>query len=120
MFLLLFILFVSVGVGVDFGIDNCDTRDATFLTAAGVLFDGNHDGTITLGELTTGYNALRYKSTFTPEWIMRSGDLNQDGVIDMTDWFNTTRTFYKNYQTQMITCFYMRQNGIAMSAKKKK
>jgi hypothetical protein len=111
---MLFLLsFISVCFGIT-GIANCNKADIALFRCVDQLVDTNHDGVLTPGEISL---ALQHRipnpAGLTLEFVMQM-DYNLDGVIDMVDWSNSTRRFYKDEITKDMACFFCRNNGVNM------
>lgn len=119
MFILL-LLFVSCIYSSNFGLANCNRADIAVFRCADQLVDSNHDGKLTPEEITI---ALQYRiqnpAGLTLEFVMQM-DYNKDGVVDMLDWTNSTRQFYKDVVTQDMACFFCRNNGVNMDLNTRK
>lgn len=121
MFLFLCVVFTVVTAGViSAGIESCDTSDAALLNCATRLADTDHDNRLSRAEVSYAIsNTLLYPAGITTEFVMRM-DYNQDDYLDMTDWNNSTRRFYKDSVTQTMACFFCRQNGVVMNINNKR
>jgi hypothetical protein len=118
MFILLFFLVFAESYPI--GPINCDKSDEAFLRCFTQLFDQNHDGRVTFTELGTVFRYhIKYNANMTPE-IMMQADLNHDGVLDMQDWNNPARTFYKEDMHKIGACVVCRRNGVNMDLAVKK
>lgn len=118
LFVVLFLAYANA-VSVTGGLESCDRSDAAIFTCAGRLADFDKDNRISVAELDQAFlSTIVYPAGVTTEMVMRL-DYNQDGYVDMTDWNNETRSFYKDRITQTMVCFFCRQNGIAMDLKKR-
>ncbi len=108
-------LFISVAVAIQ-GLGNCNRADAALFSCVDQLADINHDGRLDRVEIQYALDhKIRYPAGMTVEFAMQM-DLNQDGYIDMTDWLNSTRLFYKDLMTKDMACFFCRQNGVNMDS----
>lgn len=120
MFFVLLLITMTDAAMVSSGIESCDTSDAAMLNCATHLADLDHDNRLSRAEIDYALtNTIRYTAGVTVELVMRM-DYNEDGFVDMTDWNNATRRFYKDTVTQTMACFFCRQNGIAMNLLQKR
>ncbi len=105
---------------VPFGIDGCDMSEEGFFDCVHQLFDLDGDNIVSLGDLQAGFTShrVKYDAGVNATMIMKFGDLDEDGFLTMLDWNNSTRTFFKIHVHRQLTCFYCRQNGVALHARK--
>lgn len=117
---LICVLFATLtGASLSTGLESCDSSDAALLNCATHLADFDHDNRLSRQEIDQALaETIHYTAGLTTDMIMRM-DYNQDGYVDMTDWNNATRRFYKDSVTQTMACFFCRQNGIAMDMRKR-
>lgn len=120
MLFLYILLTVATAVSISAGTESCDNSDAALLNCATHLADADHDNRLNRAEIDYAIsNTLIYPAGITTDFVMHM-DYNQDGYLDMTDWNNSTRRFYKDSVTQTMACFFCRQNGVAMNINKKR
>jgi hypothetical protein len=113
-----FLLFLTIGLSQYIGPVNCDKSDSAFLNCFLQIFDHNKDNVVTPTELRDAFRFhITYTANLTPEMIM-TADLNNDGLLDMTDWNNSTRTFYKQDMEKIGACIVCRRNGVNMDLNK--
>jgi hypothetical protein len=73
----------------------CPKGDVDVLDCLDVLFDANHDGTLTGAEIDNRLalftNMTEITSQFTSVNILNGCDFNNDGVLTMDDWNDPMR-----------------------------